>query len=136
MSKFKPFASSRVTIKNHRTGKSWQSPKPMKVFVDSGSTITILPPAALPLIQQKTGQYDIIHARINTANGVKDAVALEDVSFCLKDSCFRGNVLITDGIAGDVLLGTDFLAKAGCSMDFKRKKMKCKGGNIPFKLES
>lgn len=133
--KHKPFATARLTVRNNQTGFGWRSPKPMKVFVDSGASITILPPSALPILKQKTGSFDIIPARIQTANGVKDAMALKDVSLCLDESCFRGNVLITDGINGDVLIGSDFLTKAGCIVDFKKKTMKCKGGTLRFRME-
>lgn len=133
--KHKPFATARLTVKNNRTGYGWRSPKSMKVFVDSGASITILPPSALPVLKLKTGAFDMIPARIQTANGVKDAMALKDVSLCLDESCFRGNVLITDGINGDVLIGSDFLTKAGCTVDFKKKTMKCKGGTLRFRME-
>lgn len=133
--KHKPFATARVAVRNNQTGRAWQSPKPMKVFVDSGASITILPPSALPVLKQKTGGFDMIPARVQTANGMKDAFALKDVSLCLDGSCFRGNVLVTDGINGDVLIGSDFLTKAGCTVDFKKKSMKCKGGRLRFKME-
>ena len=136
MSKHKPFATARLTIRNNQTGYGWRSPKPMKVFVDSGASITILPPSALAVLKQKTGGFDMIPARIQTANGMKEALALRDVSLCLEKSCFRGNVLITDGINGDVLVGSDFLTKAGCSVDFKRKRMRCKGGMLRFRMEA
>ena len=134
--KHKPFATARLTIRNNQTGYGWRSPKPMKVFVDSGASITLLPPSALPVLKQKTGGFDMMPARIQTANGMKEAFALKDVSLCLEKSCFRGNVLITDGINGDVLVGSDFLTKAGCSVDFKKKVMKCKGGQLKFRMEA
>jgi len=134
--KHKPFATAHLTVRNNQTGQGWRSPKRMKVFVDSGSTITILPPSALPVLKMKTGNFDMMPARIQTANGVKEAIAMKDVSLCLDGSCFRGNVLVTDGINGDVLIGSDFLTKAGCTMDFKKKTMKCKGGTLRFKMEA
>lgn len=133
--KHKPFATARLTVRNNQTGYGWRSPKPMKVFVDSGASITILPPSALPVLKSKTGSFDIMPASIQTANGTKEAVALKDVSLCLDASCFRGNVLVTDGINGDVLVGSDFLTKAGCSVDFRRKTMRCKGGTLRFRME-
>jgi hypothetical protein len=133
--KHKPFAAAHLTVRNNQTGKNWKSPKRMRVFVDSGASITILPPSALPVIRDQIGNFDMVPARIQTANGVKEAVAMRDVSLCLDESCFRGNVLITDGIDGDVLIGSDFLTKAGCTVDFKKKTMKCKGGTLRFRME-
>jgi len=135
-SRYKPFATAKIAIRNNETDRAWQTPKPMKVFVDSGSTITILPPSALPVLEKKTGPFSKVAVRMQTANGVKEAIALKDVSFCLEKSCFRGNVLISDGIQGDVLIGSDFLTKAGCEVDFKRKTMKCKGSQIRFRMEA
>ena len=133
--KHKPFAFGRLTVKNNQTGFGWTSPKPMKIFVDSGASITILPPSALPVLKQKTGNFDMVPARVQTANGIKEAIALKDVSLCLEGSCFRGNVLVSDGINGDVLVGSDFLTKAGCKVDFKKKTMKCRGGQLRFRME-
>lgn len=132
----KPFAIARLTIRNNQTGHEWRSPKPMRVFVDSGSTITILPPSALPVLRRYTGEFSAVPGRIQTANGVKDAMALKDVSVCLEASCFRGDVVITDGINGDVLVGSDFLSKARCAVDFRKKTMKCRGGRIRFRMEA
>jgi hypothetical protein len=108
----------------------------MKVFVDSGSTITILPPSALSVLRESTGHFVTAPARIQTANGIKEAMALKDVSLCLEASCFRGDVVVTDGINGDVLIGSDFLTKAHCTVDFKKKTMKCKGGMLRFRMEA
>lgn len=134
--KFKPFATAHLTVKNHRTGEGWRSPKNMKVFVDSGASITILPPEAVPILKQNVGAFDSMPARVQTANGIKDATAIKDATLCLDAVCFRGNVLISDGINGDVLIGSDFLTKAGCKLDFKKKTMTCGGKRIKFKMEA
>lgn len=134
--KFKPFATAVLTVKNNRTGFGWRSPRDMKVFVDSGASITILPPEAVPVLKEKTGHFDSMPARVQTANGVKDATAIKDATLCLDAVCFRGNVLISDGINGDVLIGSDFLSKAGCKLDFKKGTMKCGGKRIRFKMEA
>jgi hypothetical protein len=134
--KFKPFATARLTVKNNRTGFGWRSPRDMKVFVDSGASITILPPEALPMLKKKTGNFDSTPARVNTMNGVKDATALRDATLCLDTACFRGSVLISDGINGDVLIGSDFLTKAKCKLDFKKGTMNCGGKRIRFKMEA
>jgi predicted aspartyl protease len=133
--KFKPFATAKLTVKNNRTGFGWKSPRDMRIFVDSGASITILPPEAVPILKQKAGAFESMTARVQTMNGVKDATAIKDATLCLDAACFRGNVLISDGINGDVLIGSDFLTKAGCKLDFKKKTMVCGGKKIRFQME-
>lgn len=134
--KFKPFAKATVTIRNNRTGFVWRSPKAMKVFVDTGASITVLPFEAVPVLKEKTGPFDVAPARIQTVNGPKEAVALRDVSFCLEAVCYRGDVVVTDGVAGDIMVGSDFLASSKCAVDFGRKRIRCEGKDLPFKLEA
>lgn len=133
--KFKPFATAKLTVKNNRSGQGWKSPKDMRIFVDSGASISILPPEAIPTLKSM-GAFESMPARVQTANGIKEATALKDATLCLDAVCFRGNVLISDGINGDVLIGSDFLSKAGCKLDFKKKTMNCGGRKIKFKMEA
>jgi predicted aspartyl protease len=135
MSKHRPFALSAVSIRNHRTGRSWDSPRPVKVFVDSGATMTVISPKALADIRLKTGDPTLVHARVNTVNGERDAYAMKNVSLCLGRSCMKGSVLVMDGISTDILVGSDFLSKAKCKVDFERSGMKCKGGKLKFRME-
>lgn len=134
--RFKPFAKASVLIKNNRTGFVWKSPKPMKVFVDTGASITVFPAEAMPVLKEKTGPFDVAPARIQTVNGPKDAVALRDVSFCLEAVCYRGDVVVTDGVAGDVMVGSDFLASQKCAVDFSKRRIRCEGRDLPFRLEA
>lgn len=133
--KHKPYAHGKIFIRNNRTGFSYRTKEKVKIFVDSGASITILPPAAHAILEQKTGKFDVSEARMLTANGVRSAKALKDVSFCLNKACFRGNILVSDGFTGDALIGSDFLRKTGCVVDFKKRTLTCAGKRIPFSME-
>lgn len=133
--KFKPFAVAKVTVKNHNTGKVFHSPSPMKVFVDTGASITIVPTEALPILKHETGDLETVPTKVQTVNGVKDAIAIKNTTICLDDVCYRGDVLVSDGIAGDVLVGSDLLSSRKCKVDFWKKEITCQGKKIPFSME-
>jgi len=132
----KPFALARISIRNHKTGVSWTSPKPMRAFVDSGSTHTIFPLNSIAFLKSKLGDLEMVPAKIETIGGQKDASFLKGVSFCLNKACVKGDVLVTDGISGDILVGSDFLTKAKCKMDFEKKLMRCGDRDLKFRVES
>jgi hypothetical protein len=134
--KNKPWATATLTIKNHRTGETWKSPGTMKAFIDSGASISIIPPEAVPILKDQVGHFDSAPAKVQTANGMKDAIALKNVSLCLNEICYRGNVLVTDSIGADLLVGADFLRASHCAIDFGHPAMTCKGKKIPFTMES
>lgn len=131
----KPFAVSRISIKNNKTGRTHRTAHRVKVFVDSGASISILPEEALSFIEQKTGEFETVPARIQTANGIRDAKAIKDATVCLDEVCFRGNVLVSGDVPGGMLVGTDFLSKAKCRIDFPKKTLTCGGKKLPFQLE-
>lgn len=132
----KPFAIARVFVRNPRTGFSWKSPKTVKAFIDSGASMSIITPNTLSVLKEKTGAFDSVPVKAQTVNGEKEATALRNVSFCLNKVCVKGNVLVTDGISGDILIGSDFLSRARCKLDFDKHSMKCKGRSIKFKMEA
>jgi hypothetical protein len=133
--KHKPFAVARMSLRNNRTGKTSRSIGKVKAFLDSGSSISLFPTRALAALQE-TGDFGEAKAIVQTANGVKEAVALKDVSLCLNEVCFRGDVAILDDIPGDVLIGTDFLKAKKCKIDFKKNTLICEGKKLPFHLEA
>jgi hypothetical protein len=134
--RFKPFALATLSVKNNRTGFVFKSPKPMKIFVDTGADHTVLPIQAMPVLRERTGEFESIPAKVETVNGIKDASALKDVSLCLDAICYRGNVIVLDSVDGDVIVGSDLLASKKCSIDFKEKLIKCQGEKIKLKMEA
>lgn len=136
MSRLKSFASAKISVTNQSTGRGVRSKGRAKVFVDSGATITILPERALKSLEA-TGPLEKSDAQFMTANGVKDAITVHNLSVCVDKVCYKGDILVSDGIEGDILLGTDFLAAKKCKLDFDQKSrgMKCGSKNIPFNLE-
>jgi hypothetical protein len=134
--RFKPFAKATLRVRNNRTGFVFKSPKPMQIFVDTGADHTVLPSQAMPVLRERTGDFDTVPAKVQTVNGVKDASALKDVSVCLDAICYRGNVVVLDSVGGDVIIGSDFLASKECSIDFKKRRISCKGGKIEFNLKA
>ena len=133
--RFKPFAKATLRVKNNRTGFVFKSPKPMRIFVDTGADHTVLPTQAMPTLREHTGDFDTVPAKVETVNGVKDAMALKDVSVCLNAICYRGNVVVLDSVNGDVIMGSDFLASRKCSVDFNKKRIVCEGREIRLNLE-
>lgn len=128
------FATAKVTIINLSTGETLRSKGKGKVFVDSGATISILPESALGLLET-TGPLQKSKAHFETANGVKEATAVHNVSICVEKICYKGDVLVTNDIPGDLLIGTDFLSAKKCKIDFEAKTMKCGSKDISFNLE-
>lgn len=135
MSRFKPFARVDFSITNPKTGSSWKSPRKIKAFLDSGSSISIIPHALADEIKGKTGEFETVPARVETANGEKEAVAVRNARVCLQEVCYRGNVLISGGFTGDMLVGSDFLSRTGCRIDFRTRTLECSGKRIPFTME-
>lgn len=130
----KPFAYARLTIRNNKTGRTVKSEGKAKIFVDSGASISIIPSRHIQALKT-TGDFDVALARIETANGVREATALKDVSLCLDKVCFRGDVVIIEDVPGDILIGTDFLTSARCKVDFAKKTLECKGKKLSFSID-
>ena len=131
----KPFAVAHVSIKNNKTGRTHRTGHKVKIFVDSGASISILPEESREFIEKRTGAFEELDARIQTANGVREAKALKDASVCLDSVCFRGNLLVSGDIPGGLLIGTDFLTQAKCKVDFEKRTLSCGGKTLPFQLE-
>jgi predicted aspartyl protease len=135
VSKFKPFARMSLSVKNPRTGAVWKSAGKIRAFLDSGASISIVPQSLADEIKAKTGEFEIAPAKVETANGQKEATAMKHAKVCLEEVCYRGNVLISGGFMGDMLVGNDFLSRAKCKMDFKARMLNCLGKKIPFTME-
>lgn len=130
---FKPFAFAKIALINHRTRKVVVSKEKVHVFVDSGASISILPKRLEPFFGT-VGPFQETDAVVETANGPKEATALKDVTICVQDVCSRGNVLVSDPVPGGLLIGSDFLTRAKCKVDFEKKEMVCGGRKIKFEM--
>lgn len=131
--KNKPIATARVSVRNNKTGRT-VSFKNLKVFVDTGSSMTILRDDVAPALK-KAGAFETAPARIITAAGEKDALAYKDSSLCIESTCYRGDVLVSGNMPGHVLLGADFLNASKCKVDFRKKRLECGNTSIPFEME-
>jgi hypothetical protein len=128
------FATGRVLVLNLTSGRNIRSKGKTKIYVDSGATVTIIPERLLPALEG-TGPLEKSAAHFETANGIKEATAIHNVSVCLEKVCYKGDILVTGDIPGDLLIGTDFLSAKKCKIDFEAKTMKCGSKDIPFNLE-
>ncbi|MGH9389657.1 MAG: retroviral-like aspartic protease family protein [Vicinamibacteria bacterium] len=131
---FKPFARERIAVVNHRARKVVVSKEKVPIFVDSGASISILPERLRPFFET-AGPFKEEKAVVQTANGLKEVVSLKDVTLCVENVCSRGNVLVSDSAPGTLLIGSDFLSRAKCKVDFEKKVMKCGGRKIKFVME-
>lgn len=129
--RFRPFAKVELVV-TPKGGSEWRAPG-VKAFLDSGSSISILSKETADKVMKKTGALQTSPAKIQTANGEKEATALKNAKLCLNGVCYQGHVLISDGIFGDILVGSDFLSK--CRMDFPSRTLHCSGKKIAFEME-
>ncbi len=136
MSGVRTFTSAKLRVKNPETGNSYSSKTKVKIFLDTGSSHTIIPAESLHSIDSKAGPFETMKANVKTANGNKKMIALKGVELCIDSCCFVGDVLVTDGIPGDVLLGSDFFKATKTSIDFGKGKIKCQGKSQKLNLES
>lgn len=131
----KPFAEGRVRITNRKNGKTFESKKPMRAFIDSGASSSLLPMGSLKELDALIGPFDAKPARVVTGNGLKDVLMLRDVKICVDHCCYHGDVLVTDETPGDLMLGMDFLSQSKAKIDFGSSQLVCGIGRKPVKLK-
>lgn len=134
----KPFASGRIRITNRKTGKTFQTAKPKKAFIDSGASGSIISKATLRKLYSKIGPFQTKPGKVVTGNGIKKIRLLEDVEICIDHCCYGGEVMVTDETPGSIMLGTDFLTQSRTSIDFGKGTMVCgvRGrGSVALSLE-
>lgn len=130
----RPFTTVRLTIGNPETGKQIRT-KPMKVFLDTGASVTIIPVEALAAIDPIIGPFKASGGRVRTANGIKKVLTLENVKFCIDECCIQGNILVTDQVPGTALIGSDFMKKTKTKVDFGKRLFICNGSKKKMTLE-
>jgi len=130
----KPFAEGRVRITNRKNGKTFESAKPMRAFIDSGASNSLLPMGSLKELDAMIGPFNAIPARVVTGNGLKDVLMLRDVKICVDHCCYHGDVLVTDETPGDIMLGMDFLSQSKAKIDFDKSTLVCGVGQKSVKL--
>jgi len=131
---FKPIARVRVRIANRDSKVSLNLKRPLRAYLDTGASVSVLPPSALEALQ-RTGPLQKEDVQIQTMNGLKPATIIKNATLCVNSICFRGEVAIMDVTDGDLMLGSDFLSSAQCVIDFKKKRVKCKKGEFKFHME-
>ena len=131
----KPFAVGRLRIKNRQNGKTIESKKLIRAFVDSGASSSLLPIVALGDLDPAIGPFSVKPAKVVTGNGLKDVLMLENVEICLEQCCYHGDVLVTDETPGDLMLGMDFLTQSKAKIDFENSTLVCGIGQKPVKLK-
>lgn len=136
MSGSKPFATVPISIRLARTRRSWRSRGPVRTMLDSGSSVSILSTSVAQAAQEKLGSVDSFPVKLKTVNGEKPASALRGLTLCLGRTCIRGDLVVTDGFDGDVLIGGDFLLKGRCRIDFARQRLVCGNDRVRFRMEA
>lgn len=140
--KLRSLSHTSFGIGNPRTKKFFTSNGSVEVFVDSGATISMLKSSpALDEAMSKLGPIKSEKARIHTANGEKEVTRIKNLDLCLSATpkgvvCYRGDILVSDSIPGDLLIGTDFLSSQKCNINFHKRTFKCNEKKLPFKLEA
>lgn len=130
----KPFLIEKVKIRNPKTGKSFTSKVPFKTFVDSGANGTMIPAAALRILD-KLGPFKVESTKIVTGNGAIKSLIVKDVEICVGRCCYRTDVSVLPDVPGDLLVGTDFLRKAKVKVDFAKGTLSCNGRPANFTME-
>ena len=101
-----------------------------KVFVDSGASASVIPRRSLEDLQEKIGPFPVQTVIMHTAAGPTEMEMAEDVEICAEDCCFRGKVLFSDGLPGEMTLGADFFKHSKPVMNFVTGKMACGRGRV------
>jgi len=132
--KFRPMIYAQVRIMNHSNMKGVRSTRKVPVLIDSGASITILPESLSPALE-KAGPYEEARAIVHTANGSREDRAIKNVSVCVSKVCSKGDAIVSGAGPGMIMIGSDFLARGKCTVDYKSKLLKCNGRTIRFRME-
>jgi predicted aspartyl protease len=132
--RLRSLSKANVTVQNPKNGRFIRSASKAEVFVDSGATVTMLHPNVAQHLE-RIGPLETSKASIHTANGIKEVTRVKDVNLCLNAVCYHGDIMVSDGIPSDVLIGTDFLSSKKCKINFDKRTFECGKKKLPFALK-
>lgn len=127
-----PYVRTRIKIGHPRSKKTITSRGRASVLVDTGASVSIVPDGLLPALR-KLGPIETQRVIMHTANGVKEATAVKDLEVCLADICAKVNVTLSSPLPAPLVLGSDFLARSKCAVDFEKGELRC--GKKVLKIE-
>lgn len=131
----RPFTRSRVSLGNLSTKKTVRDSRRVPVLLDSGSQVTVIRSESVPVIEKMVGPFKKVQGRMATASGEVDVTYLKDVHVCVDDVCATVNVISAPKLPVPVLVGTDFMTSARCSIDFRKNEMRCGKKNLKISME-
>jgi hypothetical protein len=120
----RPFIAETISVQVGR--KKFSSSGKMPIFIDTGSSKTILPKEAISVLQMSVGPLKFgKKLSIMTANGPKIVQVLKGAKLCVGKCCIKDDILVTDNIPGALLVGSDFLDVTKAKVDYKDKTFTC-----------
>jgi len=121
----RPYVKARINVGNPATGQKFSPRDKASIFIDTGSSKTILPLEALLVLEETIGPFQKAPALVQTVKGPVMMLAVRNARLCVENCCYQGDVLVADRVPGDVLIGADFLSATKATIDFKKGSFKC-----------
>jgi predicted aspartyl protease len=135
MAKLKPIVKADFTFTNKNTSQK-HTVKKFRALVDTGASGVVIPRVGALILEKFIGPLELEEALIQTAGGPVLTPILKNVRVCLDECCSVSDVIVTDDIPADIVVGTQFLKGTKSKIDLHKNTLTCNGTTKKIKMEA